>query len=177
MSITLPAEFPPGGSAGSAGRCEPEAVEPELAPDPASLGGELGSVDDSAAPEEPRALFSFCRCSPPLGLLLECIRVSIHPPCPSRCEDCRIDCQQERYVRIVVPVVQEVVGRGGIEKPLRDTQLELLDVRGLICPLIIGHRMAPLQNSGNHRIKTRKSIPVDLAGSLCRAGPARPRTV
>ena len=47
---------------GLSGRCEPEAVAPELAPDPASLGGELGSVDDAADPEEPRALFSFCRC-------------------------------------------------------------------------------------------------------------------
>ena len=67
-------------------------------------------------------------------------------------------------MRIVVPVVQEIVGRGGIEKPLRDTQLELLElgVRGKFCPLIIGHRMAPLQNGGDHRIKTRKSIPVDL---------------
>ena len=59
--LPLPADFPPGGSAGSAGRYEPEAVAPELAPDPAFLGGELGSVD-AAAPEEPRALFSFCRC-------------------------------------------------------------------------------------------------------------------
>ena len=60
--LPLPADFPPGGSAGSARRCEPEAVAPELAPDPASLGGELGSVDDATAPEELRALFSFCRC-------------------------------------------------------------------------------------------------------------------
>ena len=60
--LPLPDDFPPGGSAGSAGRCEPEAVAPpELAPDPASLGGELGSAD-AAAPVEPRALFSFCRC-------------------------------------------------------------------------------------------------------------------
>ena len=65
-------------------------------------------------------------------------------------------------MRIIVPVVQEMIGRGGIEKPLRDTQLELLGVLGKFCPLIIGHRMAPFQNGGNHRIKTRKSIPVDL---------------
>ena len=65
-------------------------------------------------------------------------------------------------MRIVVPVVQEVVGRGGVEKPLRDTQLELLGVLGEICPLVIGKRMAPFQNGGNHRIETRKSIPIDL---------------
>ena len=61
--LPLPDDFPPpGGCAGSAGRCEPEAVAPpELAPDPASLGGELRSVD-GAAPADPRALFSFCRC-------------------------------------------------------------------------------------------------------------------
>ena len=105
--LPLPADFPPGGSAGSAGRCEPEAVAPELAPDPASLGGELGSVDDAGAPEKP-----------PLGLLLECFRAPIHLPRPSRTVNRRVDCQQERYMRIVIPVVQEVVGRGGIKKPL-----------------------------------------------------------
>ena len=65
-------------------------------------------------------------------------------------------------MRIVVPVVQEVVGRGGVEKPLRDTQLELLGVLGKICPLIIGERMAPFQNGSNHRIEARKCIPINL---------------
>ena len=65
-------------------------------------------------------------------------------------------------MRIVVPVVQEVVGRGGVEKPLRDVQLELLGIFRKLCPLVIGKRMPPFQNGRNHRIETRKGVPIDL---------------
>ena len=41
-------------------------------------------------------------------------------------------------MRIVVPVIQEVVGRGGVEKPLRDVQLELLGVFRKLRPLVVG---------------------------------------
>ena len=65
-------------------------------------------------------------------------------------------------MRIVVPVVQEVVGRGGVEKPLRDVQLELFGIFRKFCPFIIGQGMTPFQNGRNHRIKTRKGVPIDL---------------
>ena len=43
-------------------------------------------------------------------------------------------------MRIVVPVVQEIIGRGGVEKPLRDTQLELFGVLWTLEILSIDHR-------------------------------------
>ena len=129
----LPPGLPTRRTCGIGWTYEPAAVAPE----PSSPGGELGSV--GAGSVDPRAWLACCLA---FRLLLECVRVTAHCLRSPTSVLVRENPDEKRSMRVVIPVVQEIVGRGGIQQPLGDTDFVLHLTRRKRRPRII-RRLRP----------------------------------